>query len=137
MGLIVDTSVFIAGERRGDSLAEIVRAVSLARPGSQIAISAITLVELDHGLYRARSELDRARRKIFTEDVASDLACYPVDCNTARVAGRMEGQLANLGFAIGLADLLIGCTALALGDSVLTLNPKHFNLIPNLSVLTL
>jgi predicted nucleic acid-binding protein len=137
MGLILDTSVLIAAERRGNSLAEIVRVVSLAHPDSQMAISAITLVELDHGLYRAKSEQDRARRKIFTDDVASNLVCYSVDCNTARIAGRIEGQLASSGFAIGLADLLIGCTALFLGDSVLTLNPKHFNLIPNLPVLTL
>jgi tRNA(fMet)-specific endonuclease VapC len=137
MGLIVDTSVFIAGERRGDMLAEILRMVLLAQPGAEVAISAITLVELDHGLYRARSEQDRARRKIFTDDVAVDLICYPVDRNIARIAGRIEGQLAASGFAIGLADVLIGCTALHLGDSVLTLNPKHFNLIPNLNVLTL
>jgi len=137
MGLIVDTSMFIDGERRGDSLAEILLTVGLAYPATQVAISAITLVELDHGLYRARSEQDRARRKVFTDDVAIDLVCYPVDRSVARLAGSVEGQLAAAGYAIGLADLLIGCTALHLGDSVLTLNAKHFNLIPNLTVLTL
>ena len=137
MGLIVDTSMFIAGERRGDTLAEILRPVRIAFPAQQVAISAITLVELDHGLYRARSDNDKARRKLFTDEVATDVVCYPVDREIARIAGRIEGQLAAMGFAIGLADLLIGCTALHLGDSVLTLNTKHFNLIPNLIVQTL
>jgi predicted nucleic acid-binding protein len=102
-----------------------------------VAISAIALVELDHGLYRARFDQDRARRKVFADDVATDLVCYPVDREVARLAGSIEGKLAAAGYAVGLADLLIGCTALHLGDSVLTLNSKHFNLIPNLTVLTL
>jgi predicted nucleic acid-binding protein len=137
MGLIADTSILIAGERRGDSLAEILHPVPRAYPAAQVAISAITLVELDHGLYRARSERDRTRRRIFTDEVATDLVCYPVDREVARIAGRIEGQLASAGFAIGLAGLLIGCTALHLGDSVLTFNTKHFTLLPNLTVLTL
>jgi len=137
MGLILGTSILIARERRGESLAQLLHRVRMAYPGAQAAISAITLVELDHGLYRARSEQDRAKRKIFTDDVATDLVCYPLDRDAARIAGRVEGQLAAAGFAIGLADLLIGCTALPSGDSILTHNPKHFALIPNLTVLTL
>jgi predicted nucleic acid-binding protein len=137
MGLILDTSVLIAGERRGERFTEILRTVRVAYPGAQVAISAITLVELDHGLYRARSDQDRDRRKVFNVEVATDLVCHPLDSNVARIAGRIEGQLAVAGFAIGLADLIIGCTALYLGDSVLTFNPKHFALIPNLNVLTL
>ena len=136
MGLILDTSILIGGERRGERLTEILAKVHEAYPGAQVALSSITLVELDHGLYRARSESDRAARKIFTDDVATDLVCYPVDRDVARIAGRIEGQLASQGFAIGLADLLIGCTALYLGDSVLTHNAKHFQLIPDLTVLT-
>jgi tRNA(fMet)-specific endonuclease VapC len=137
MGLILDTSVLIAGERRGMLLADVLGVARLSFPGANIAISTITFVELDHGLYRARSEQDRARRKIFTDDVAADLISYPVDNEVAHLAGRIEGQQAAVGISIALADLLIGATALHLGDSVLTHNTKHFNLIPNLTVLTL
>ena len=60
----------------------------------------------------------------------------PVTLEIARLAGQVEGEQAARGFAIPLADLLIGCTALYFGDSVLTLNQKHFTLIPGLSVLS-
>ncbi len=38
---------------------------------------------------------------------------------------------------IPFADLLIGATALLLGYSILTTNPRHFRLIPDLSVVQL
>jgi len=38
---------------------------------------------------------------------------------------------------IALPDLLIGVTALDLGYSVATLKPRHFQLIPGLSVVHL
>jgi predicted nucleic acid-binding protein len=40
------------------------------------------------------------------------------------------------GIAVPFADLLIGATALSLGYSVLTANVRHFNLIPDLTVVS-
>ena len=55
----------------------------------------------------------------------------------AQLAGRIEGEQAAKGVVIALPDLLIGVAALHLGYSVATLNARHFQLIPGLSVVRL
>jgi predicted nucleic acid-binding protein len=74
---------------------------------------------------------------IFSEDISRDVLVHPVSIEIAHLAGRIEGQQAALGKTIALADLLIGATALHFGDAVLTFNLRHFQMIPDLTVLTL
>jgi predicted nucleic acid-binding protein len=52
----------------------------------------------------------------------------------AELAGRIEGEQASRGVSIAFEDLLIGATALHLGYAVVTLNLRHFQRIPGLSV---
>jgi predicted nucleic acid-binding protein len=52
-------------------------------------------------------------------------------------AGKIDGQNQARGVRIPLSDLLIGATALELGYGVGTANIRHFQLIPNLSVIQL
>jgi predicted nucleic acid-binding protein len=60
-----------------------------------------------------------------------------VTLEIAKLAGRIEGQQAAKGIVIALPDLLIGVTTLHFGYAVATLNPRHFQLIPGLSVINL
>jgi tRNA(fMet)-specific endonuclease VapC len=137
MGLILDTCVLIAGERRGESVRSILRRAQNSYGESDIAISAVTVVELTHGIYRARTEAQQRRRRILAESVYEDIIVHPVSLQIAQLAGRIEGEQAAQGVSIAFEDLVIGCTALHLGFDVLTYNVKHFKLIPGLSILTL
>ena len=71
------------------------------------------------------------------EDICLDLAVHPVTLAIAQLAGRIEGEQAAKGISIPFEDLVIGATALHLGYDVLTLNVKHFQLIPGLKTVTL
>jgi tRNA(fMet)-specific endonuclease VapC len=134
MGIIVDTSVLIAGERRGESVHDVIQRVQ-ARCGEQeAALSVVTLVELTHGVYRAKSDTDRERRHAFTQELRRDMAVHPVTAEIAELAGRIEGEQAARGISIAFEDLLIGATALHLRYGVATANPRHFQVIPGLSV---
>jgi predicted nucleic acid-binding protein len=53
------------------------------------------------------------------------------------MVGRLEGELASLGFTMSFEDLAIGVTALQLGFEVATLNVKHYKLIPGLKVISI
>lgn len=59
---------------------------------------------------------------------------YPVTIETARLAGRIEGEQAARGVTFAFEDLLIGVTALQLGFGVVTGNVRHFDQIPGLKV---
>jgi predicted nucleic acid-binding protein len=48
--------------------------------------------------------------------------------------GRIEGQQEAQGVQSAFEDLVIGVTALHLGYAVMTLNARHFQSIPGLSV---
>jgi predicted nucleic acid-binding protein len=137
MGLILDSSILIAGERGGASVREILKRVQASQGETESALSAVTIVELTHGIYRAKTHADRERRREFTEELCRDMVVHPVTLDIALLAGRVEGEQAALGVSIAFEDLLIGTTALHLGYSVATLNVRHFRLIPGLSVVKL
>lgn len=129
--------MLIAGERRGNSVWDILERVQGAQDEIDIALSAVTVVELTHGIYRARAEADRERRAAFVEELCLAVVIHPVTLEIAQLAGRIEGQQAAQGVNIAFPDLLIGVTALHHGYAVATLNVRHFRLIPNLSIVQL
>lgn len=135
MGLILDSSVAIAAERRGDNVTQLLKQI-VATAGNQAAVlSAIGLTELVHGIYRAQTPQARVRRESFIHELLNDVDVYPYTKDTALLAGRIDGEQRERGIAIPFSDLLIGATALSHGYSVLTVNVRHFRLIPDLSVL--
>jgi len=137
MGLILDSSVLIAGERRRENVRDILERVREKLSETESALSAVTVVELTHGIYRAKTDADRQRREVFVEELLHSLIVHPVTLEIAQLAGRIEGQQAAQGIGIAFPDLLIGVTALHLGFSVVTLNVRHFQSIPGLSVVQL
>lgn len=137
MGLILDSSILIAGERRGETVTQIMQRVRAAHGDVESALSVITVIELTHGIYRARSDADRIRRRAFCDELIRDVIVHPVSLAIAELAGRIEGEEAAKGNVIALEDLMIGATALFLGFDVATLNLRHFQAIPGLRVVTL
>ena len=134
MGIILDTSVLIAGERRGEGVQAIIQRVLTIQGEQDAALSVVTLVELTHGIYRARTDADRERRRAFAQELRRDVAVIPVTAEIAELAGRIEGEQAARGISIAFEDLLIGATALHMNYAVVTLNLRHFQVIPHLSV---
>ena len=135
MGLILDSSVSIAAERRGATPAQLVKQVISLASDQEAALCAIGLTELIHGIYRTDSPQRRFRREWFVTELQNGLTVYPYTRETASLAGRIDGEQTAKGVIIPYADLLIGATALSLGFSILTHNPRHFRLIPGLTVI--
>jgi predicted nucleic acid-binding protein len=102
-----------------------------------IALSAVSVVELTHGIYRARTDADREQRRVFAQKAFHNLIVHPVTLDIAQLAGKIQGEEAAKGIAIAFEDLVIGATALYLGFDVATFNVRHFQLIPDLKVVTL
>jgi tRNA(fMet)-specific endonuclease VapC len=137
MGLILDSSVVIASERRGETVERLIERVVGVTGDQEAALSAIGLTELIHGLYRAQTPAVRLRRQSFLDELLRDLTVYPYTKETAMLAGKLDGEQQSKGVVIPFGDLLIGATALSIGFSVLTENLRHFQKIPSLSVIQL
>ncbi len=137
MGLILDSSVLIATERSGQTVAQLLKRVLALTGDQETALSAIVLVELAHGIYRAHTPQIRARREAFIQELLTDVPVYPFTQQIALLAGRINGQQQSQGVKIPFQDLLIGTTALHLSYAVVTGNPRHFQMIPGLVVKSL
>ena len=137
IGVILDSSILIAGERRRDSVWEVLERVEAVCGKSAAALSAVTAIELTHGIYRAKAEADRKRRETFVEELFQAVAVHPLTLEVARLAGRIHGEQMGRGVAIDFPDLIIGATALHLGFDVITLDVRHFQAIPGLQVVRL
>ena len=53
MGLILDSSILIAGERRGETVRQMMQRIVGTGGDAECALSAISMIELTHGIYRA------------------------------------------------------------------------------------
>ncbi len=137
MGLILDSSVVIASERRGDTVEQLIQEIVRVAGDQEAALSAIGLTELIHGIYRARTPEIRSRRESFLNELIADVTVYPYTKETALLAGRLDGEQQGRGVVIPFGDLLIGATALSLGYKVLTGNLRDFRRIPGLQVIQL
>ena len=137
MGVILDSSVAIAAERRGDIVEQLIEQIVNRIGDQEAALSAIGLTELIHGIYRARTPEVRMRRESFLNELLADLTVYPYTKETALLAGKIDGEQQSQGVVIPFGDRLIGATALSLGYQVLTGNPRDFQRVPGLSVVQL
>ncbi len=134
VGIILDSSVIIAAERRGQSVSQILEQLYRSQGEIEAGLSVVTVAELVHGAYRAKTHEHQLRRLSFVDRLCLDMPVHPVTLNIARLAGRIEGQQEAKGIRISFEDLLIGATALHLNYSVATLNVRHFGQIPALSI---
>jgi len=134
MGLILDSSTLIAAERQGHTVRQILEQVRALHGEVEVGISVVSVAEMTHGAYRTRDAALQQRRLAFVDRLCSDMPVHPITVDVARLIGRIEGQQAALGYTIAFEDLAIGVTALHLGYDVVTLNEKHFKLIPGLVV---
>ena len=134
MGVVLDSTVFIGGERRSLSVVETLGHARKVLGDAEVVLSSMSAMELLHGIWRAPTPAARAHREELVEEVFARVPVRPVSLKTARIAGEVDAKARAKGITIPTADLLIGATALELGFGVATANVRHFRLIPRLRV---
>jgi tRNA(fMet)-specific endonuclease VapC len=130
MGIILDSSVIIAGER---GLLDFQAWIG-GRPQDQFALAAISIAELWHGLERA-DELRRPKRAAYLTAIVGTLPVIPYTQTIAYRHARIWAALVKAGKMIESHDLIVAATALERGDAVATLNARHFRDVTGLTVI--
>lgn len=98
---------------------------------SSLAISGICEAELRYGLARRKSE--RLWRE-YHDFLENRLVLLPVDKAVADIYGEIKAAMEVRGEPRADFDLLIAATALSHRLVLVTLNPRHFDGIPGLTV---
>lgn len=131
MGVMLDTSVLIAAERRTLALGALLDSVA----NEPVAIAALTASELLHGCHRAADPAVRARRFAFVESLLAHLPVLEFGLVEVRRHAELWAMLARGGAMMGAHDMIIGATAVARGHQLATLNERDFLRIPGLRLL--
>ncbi len=136
MGLVLDSCVVVLAERRETPVSELLESLQKQHGVTDVVMSAISVVELAHGIYRAQTPEQAARRKRYLDAVFAAIPAEPFTCEIAQIVARVDAEARKKGFVIPFADLLIGGTALYFGFGLVTGNERHFRMISELKVLS-
>jgi tRNA(fMet)-specific endonuclease VapC len=134
LGLVLDSSTVIAAERSRQSVAAFIESIFLTHGPTELSLSPVTVSELVHGIFRVRLPEKAQTRRRFVEELVSLIPVHPITKQTGWLVGQIEGEEAAKGNVLPFADLMIGAAALEQGYAVLTKNLRHFQRIPNLTV---
>lgn len=98
---------------------------------SEIAISSITLFELEYGVYKSTQP---DKNKLALMEFLSPIEIMPFDDNAAKEYGEIRAVLEKTGTPIGPLDNLIAAHAKALNCILVTNNESEFKRIKNLKI---
>jgi predicted nucleic acid-binding protein len=135
MGLVLDSSALIGAEREARPVSQLLRSIERDFGETEIFISSISMIELEHGLYRAVTAEQIQRRKDYLGAVFAAIPVQPFTHPMGQLAAKIDADAKNTGSVIPFIDLLIGVTALHFSYGIATRNVRHFQRIPDLKVL--
>lgn len=105
------------------------RAKLNALTGQTVAMSAVTLAELETGAAKSRAP-KRAAQALAA--LAALLPAIPFDAAAAKAYGKIRADLEAKGQTIGPMDLLIAATAVSGGYTLVTGNGREFGRVNDL-----
>ena len=134
MGLILDSSVLIDAERQARPVSQLLAAIRIVFGVTDILLSAVSVIELEHGIWRANTPELAQSRRIYLEEVFATVPVQAFTKEMGQLAARIDAEARQAGAVIPFADLQIGVTAVHLSCAIATRNVRHFRMIPDLAV---
>ncbi len=136
-GFVLDSSAVITAERRKQPVTDFIETILAAHGAVNLSLSPITVAELVHGIYRAKTPDAAQRRREYIEEIVSLVPVHPATNKTAWLVGQILGEEAAKGNVLPFNDLMIAAAAIEQGYAVLTGNTRHFQKVPGLMVVAL
>lgn len=137
MGLILDSNVLIAAERGAKPLSDVLAELRAILGSGDIMLSSISVIELEHGVWRAITPQIAAKRRAYLDGIYASIPVEPFTKEIAQLAAKTDAEARMKGLVIPFGDLQIGVTALHFRCAVCTHNVRHFQMIPGLTVQSL
>ena len=98
-----------------------------------LGLSVVSLAELYEGVFHSTQP---QAEELGLREFLPSVEILPLDDEVCRIFGRERGRLRASGNLIGDLDLLIGCTALRYGLTILSNNRRHFERIQGLNIIS-
>ena len=91
VGILLDSSVVIAAERKGQNPRALIDHLRASYGDTEATISIITVVELAHGIARADSTVRQIAREHFLHELLSEISVEPITLSIALRPGKIDG----------------------------------------------
>ena len=128
MTYMLDTNICIDIMRRPRGRA--IQCLQQLKPGD-VAISAISLAELEYGVHKSANPAKNAQLLI---EACAPLEILPFDNNACATYGIVRCELESKGSSIGPLDTLIAAHALSVDAILVTNNMREFKRIKGLQL---
>ncbi len=83
LGLVLDSSIVIAAERNKLEFADFINEIFQAHGAVDLSLSPITVAELVHGIFRAKTPEASGRRRAYIEQLIRLIPVHPITARTA------------------------------------------------------
>jgi tRNA(fMet)-specific endonuclease VapC len=92
LGLVLDASAVISAERNRQPIAGFIEAILRAHGRLDLSLSPVTVAELVHGVYRAKTREAGQRRRDYIEELVRLIPVHPATNRTSWLVGQIQGQ---------------------------------------------
>jgi len=133
MTYLLDTSIIIDLLRKKDKARDFIA----SHADDVLITSTICEAEIAVGVYREESSKVALRKEQAEKLFSSFYQVVTFDRGQAIIAGRFKAELSRVGYLIDDLDILIAAAATSYNATLVTSNPKHFERIKNLQLLTI
>jgi tRNA(fMet)-specific endonuclease VapC len=120
MKYLLDTNICVYFLNQKKSVVEEIKQI----PNEDLAISIITIAELEYGASNSEKIENNLRRIDFLKNKIKTL---DIDFEIAREYGKIKSKLRKQGNLIDDFDILIGATAVVRNLTLITNNQQHFS----------
>jgi tRNA(fMet)-specific endonuclease VapC len=96
-GLVIDSGVLIAAERRKLTPEQAIESVRDRIGDVPLVLSPLTIAEIGHGMYRATTPVLRDQRRVFIDYLKAHVPIWPITAATGEIIARIGGEQAARG----------------------------------------
>lgn len=102
LGIVLDSSAVIAAERKKLAVLEFLTSIRASWGPrnlclSNLCLSLVTVAELVHGIYRAKTPEIAKRRREFIEELIRLVPVHPLTEQSGWILGQIDGEQSRLG----------------------------------------
>src|SRR5260370_8683876 len=90
MGLVLDSGMLIAAERVAKPVSELLLTLEHEYGETEIVLSSITVIELEHGLHRALNAEQARKRREYLDTVFAAIPVEPFTREMAQLAANID-----------------------------------------------
>lgn len=100
MGLVLDSSVLVFAERQELPVSALLDQLQKRHNVTEIVLSAVSVVELEHGVHRAHTPQQAAKRRRYLDTVFAAIPAQPFTRDIGQIVARIDAEARRGGLVV-------------------------------------